>query len=257
MPGPAAIGFPNMREVSRRTNRAPQNPLDKSTLVSIYPKPVTFRNVTLMPGYWRLEAGSVQKPAITVIGTSSWWKDANIDEPLIEIVQGSIEIADALIKDFCNGLFAASTTSQPGMFYVPGCRYDTDGQIDEAATLKWIEKEYNALIQQAIQKQSNYYNNLLKFADSLWARSNGNPLVINEEMRMAARETGQTGRDWMSDFKNVGQVRCFACGGFKNPEYPICSSCRTIDPDHPKAHLIKTAEAPVFQNMAPVQQTKK
>ena len=32
------VGVPGLRGISRRTIRAPQNPLDKSTVVSIYPK---------------------------------------------------------------------------------------------------------------------------------------------------------------------------------------------------------------------------
>lgn len=228
----SAVGaFPNMRELNRRPIRGPENPLDKSTIVSIYPREVKIRNFTLSPGTWVFPAGSVETPSVTVIGSSSWYKDVGPDEPLIEIPQSSVQIADSLVKDYCNGMFACDMVdSMPGMFFVPG-----------AFAIQEIKTKYKNLLEQALVKQTNYYRTLLKYADSLWARSNGNPLTINDEMRLAAKTLGMQDKDWMKDHQNAGQVRCFACGSFKNPEFPICSACRTIDPEHPKAKLIKTA----------------
>lgn len=223
--------FPNMRELNRKPVRGPENPLDKSTIVSIYPRVVKIKNFTLSPGFWVIPGGSIETPSITVIGPSSWYKDVGPDEPLIEIPQSSVQIADSLVKDYCNGMFACDMVdSMPGLFFVPG-----------SLTLHEIKTKYKNLLEQALVRQTNYYRTLLKFADSLWARSNGNPLTINDEMRLAARTLGTQDKDWMKDHQNAGQVRCFACGSFKNPEFPICATCRTIDPEHPKAKLVQLA----------------
>jgi hypothetical protein len=237
----AVVGaFPNMREQMRRTVRGPVNPIDKSTLVSIYPRPVVFKNVTLSPGLWSLEAGSVEKPAILVIGPSSWFRDVGPDEPLIEIVQSSVQIAESLVKDYLNGMWCCNMhDSMPGLFFIPGEHTENS-----------IHKNYQHLIKAAVITQLNYWKNLIKYGDALWARSNGNPLVINDETRMAAKLLGVQDKDWMKDFQNQGQVRCFACGSFKSPDYPICQACHTIDPEHPNAHKIQRAATGPFVGLS-------
>lgn len=222
-------GFPNMRDLNRRTIRGPVNPIDKSTIVSIYPRPIKFQNVTLSPGRWYLEAGSAENPAMLVIGPSSWFRDVSLDEPLIEIVQSSVQIAESLVKDYMNGMFACNMAdSMPGLFFIPG----------KIKREQLMTGEYAPLLGEAITRQFNYYRTLVKYADALWARSNGNPLAIQDEMRMAAKALGKQDADWMKDHQAVGMVPCFACGDFKNPEYPICKSCHSVDPNHPKAHLL-------------------
>lgn len=222
--------FPNMREQMRRAVRGPVNPLDRSTIISIYPRPIKFKNVTLTPGRWYLPAGSVEEPAILTIGPSSWFKDVSLEEPLLEIVQSSVMIADSLVGDYLKGMFACNMgDSKPGLLFMPG-------EIS-AKDLKREEKFKNMMAKVLVQ-QNNYWQNLVKYADALWARSNGNPLALNDEMRMAARFLGLRDKDWMKDHARVDLVPCFACGEFKNPEYPICKSCHSVDPNHPKAHLI-------------------
>lgn len=235
-------GFPNLRQLTRVQQKGPVNPLDKSTLVSIYPKAIKFVNITLQPGRWFLEAGSVEKPALMVLGPSSWWKDVGPDEPLIEIVQSSVQIAESLVRDYLNGMFAVNQhDTLPGLFWVPG-------EVDSA--LLKSEKKYQNLLKNALTHQMNYYRTLIKYADAMWARSNGNPLVINDEMRLAARTLGLRDKDWMSDHRRAEMAPCFACGEFKNPEYAICKSCHTIDPNHPKASLIqRVAAIDPFQNL--------
>lgn len=225
-----AVGhFPNMREISRRAIRGPVNPLDKSTIVSVYPRPITFTNVTLSPGRWYLAAGSMEAPSLMTIGPSSWFRDVGIDEPLIEIAQSSVQIAESLVKDYMNGVFGCNMhDSMLGLFFVPG-----------KFSLTKLKEEYPELLGAAIKCQLNYYRTLIKYADSLWARSNGNPLAVNDEMRLAAKSLGLQDREWMREVQNVGMVRCFACGEFKSPEFPICKTCHSIDPSHPNAHLIR------------------
>lgn len=233
--------FPNMRELSRRTIRGPVNPLDKSTIVSIYPRNIKFKNITLSPGRWFLPAGSPENPSLVTIGPSSWFRDVGLDEPLIEIVQSSVQIAESLIKDYLNGMFACNMNdSMPGLFFVPG-----------KFTLPKLKEEYGELLGKAAVAQLTYYRTLIKFGDALWARSNGNPLCINDEMRMAAKALGTQDKDWMRDHINVGMVPCFACGEFKSPDFPICKACHSVDPNHPKAYLIRRFE-PVEDRDVPV-----
>jgi len=219
----------------RRTIRGPINPLDKSTIVSIYPKPIEERKPTISPGQFNIAAGSVQKPELLIVGPSSWWRDIDEDQPLLEIPVSSIQIADSVVRDYCNGILACDMDqSMPGLFYIPGAKLNAKNEPDYSATLAWVQKEYSNQLKAAERRQHNWYAVLVKLADSLWARSNGNPLAISDDMRMAARELNLSQvKDWMKDFQMVEMVRCKACGSLKNPQYPICAQCHFPDPDHP------------------------
>lgn len=227
-------GFPGLNW-KRRTIRGPINPLDKATVVSIYPKEIHERKVTIQPGEFHIHAGSIQHPQILVVGPSSWWRDIDEDQPLLEIPVGAIQIAESVVRDYCNGILACDMSeNMPGLFYVPGAKTDIKGTVDTSATLTWIKTEYKSALETAERRQKNWFSLLIKMADSLWARSNGNPLAISDDMRMAARELNLTQtKDWMKDFQMVDMVRCKACGSLKNPLYPICAACHFPDPDHP------------------------
>lgn len=224
-------GFPGWRELNRRTVRAPVNPMDKATVVSIYPKEIKEVKHTLQPGTWIIPAGSMEKPATVVVGPSSWWREIDPEQPLLEIPVASILIADSIVRDWCNGLLGVTMGEvMPGLFYIPG-----------EFTQAQVKKDYGNLLVIADMKQRKWYNELVKFADIAWATTNGNPLTINETMKMAARELGIDDRDWLKTYHAANMVRCFACGELKNPLFPICRYCRSVDPSHPKASEVRIA----------------
>jgi hypothetical protein len=186
----------------------------------------------LTPEWYHIEAGSVEKPAILVVGTARWWKDTSPEEPLIEIPVSSIQVADSVVTDYCNGILGCDMDqAMPGLFWIPG-----------AHTADKVLKEHKHLVNQAEAKQKQFYLNLIRHADSLWARSNGNPISISDDMRMAAIELNQRDKDWMGDHRAAEMVRCKACGSMKNPKYPVCSTCKAIDHEHSDAGKIKFAQ---------------
>lgn len=223
--------FPGM---NYRTNiiRGPINPLDKSTIISILPKEIDEVKHTLNPGRWIISPGSFNKPTFFTVGPSSWWREIYEDETFLEIPVSSIQIADSIIKDYSNGILACDMgDSKPGLGFIPG-EYN----------LEKLNKDYPNFLAKLKFQQSNWFSRLVKLADMLWARSNGNPLTICEDMRMAARELNLASvKDWMKDFSMVEMIRCFSCGTLKNPDYPTCPTCRAIDSSNPKSKDIKFA----------------
>lgn len=211
----------NIATARKRTIRAPINPMDRSTIVSIYPRKLEEKKHTIQPGIFRIPAGSVESPSILVVGPSSWWREIDEEQPLLEIPTSSIAIANSIVNDFCNGLLGCNMAdSMPGLFWVPG-----EYEVKDVKTHPKVKPLY----EQAVAKQKNYYLALIKLADGLWARTNGNPLIVSDDMRMAARELGQTGKEWMKDFIQQAQMdKCPACGSFVNLAYPICSNCKTV-----------------------------
>lgn len=215
-----AGGFPLMSDIKRRTIRAPVNPMDKSTVVSIFPKDVPPEiKPTIQPGVFKVGYGTYEKPFCLVVGPSSWWKELDENQPLLEIPQSSIVIADSIVKDWANGIFAVDLgENMPGWFYLPG-------EWTSAQVLAHKQAE----LDEANRKQRNWYQVLIKIADAMWARTNGNPLSISEDMRLAARELNLVNKEWIADQQVIDLVRCKACGNLKNPLYPVCANCKAID----------------------------
>ena len=234
--------FPGI-DWKRRTIRGPINPLDKATVVSICPKILHDKKYTLSPGEFVLEGGTLDKPSVLVVGPSSWWRDIDEEQPILEIPVSAITIAQSIVQDYCNGMVGCDMdSSRPGWFYVLGCKFTPKGEVDKEATINWIKTDFKTELEQAAARQKNWYSVLVKMGDSLWARSNGNPLVLSDDMRLAARELGiQATKDWMKDFLAIEMVRCKACGQLRNPAYPVCATCKNVDLSHPGAKDLKFA----------------
>lgn len=214
--------FPGLLNPMRRTTRAPINPMDKSTIVSIYPRKIEQLHYTITPGKYILQPGSYEKPSILNVGPASWWREIDETQPLLEITNSSVQVADSVIRDFCIGLLEVRLPNvMPGIFWVPG-EYNVAGIRDKFATQLVKAK----VIQEA------YYHALVRLADGLWARTGGNPLTISDDMRMAADQLGIKDKDWMKEFVLLSKTSCPACGSPRNPEYPVCPTCKAIvDPD--------------------------
>jgi hypothetical protein len=192
--------------------------LDKTTIVSIYPTEIEEKKPTISPGVFIIPAGSYENPSVTIVGPSSWWREIDEEQPLLEIPVSSVQIADSIIKDWANGILGCNMSdAMPGLFYIPG-----------ALTIVDIRKSYKHELDAAQVRQRNWYSALVKLADALWARSNGNPLSISDSMRVAAKEMNLT-KDWLKDFKMVDTVRCKACGALLNPMFPVCPTCKAIN----------------------------
>ena len=209
--------FPGMHALHRAV-RAPQNPLDKSTVVSIYPRNVDEHKCTIQPGTFHIPMGSRKSPGILVVGTSSWWKEFDEDQPMLEIPQSSIQVADSIVRDWANGLLCCDMGSaMPGLFYVPGNK-----------TQEEVLVEHEPQLNEAKAKQDNWYAALVKMGDTLWARSNGNPLSISDIMKTAAEELQFTDKPWLRDFATMKLDNCPACGQLRDANYPVCQHCHTI-----------------------------
>jgi len=210
--------FPGLGALARRVIRAPINPLDRSTVISIYPKDIVEVKHTIQPGIFKIPKGSYKVPSITVIGPSSWWRELDDSQPLLEIPVSSVQVADSIVKDYCNGLLASNMSdSMPGIFFVPG-EYDLTG----------ILSKHRTELETAKNRQQNWFANLVKIGDTLWSRSNGNPLAISDDMRLAAQELGLKDKPWLQDFSTIELSNCPACGTLRNGLYPVCQTCRAI-----------------------------
>lgn len=226
------VGLPAGLNPHQRVIRSHDNPLDKCTVVSICPKEIYEVKPTIQPGVFHIAAGSFEKPSILVVGSSSWWRDTGTDDQLLEIPTGSVGVARAIVTDYCNSLLGFSPNAMPGLFFVHGEK-----------TAMQIKVEFKKELEEAKVRQDNWYKELVSIADQLWARSNGNPLTISDDARLAAQELGLAkDKPWMQDFNTLLKVNCPACGFLIPGDFPVCGNCKTvINPEKFKALGLKFA----------------
>src|SRR5215510_13124008 len=240
----AGIGDLLNSHLRRRTIRGPIHPMDKATIVSIYPRIVPWKNPTVVPGEYLIPSGSLENPTIFIIGPSSWWKDVGLDQPLVEMPQNSMIMAKSVIDDYSTSIQEFTPDARPGLFFVPGCKYEADQVTpSEILTKSWILKEYKHLIDQAKARQANWFNALINRGDIDWARTNGNPNSVSDLMRVAANTLGIKDKPWMQNFKTVELRPCIACGNLVNYSFPVCQHCHhVINPEaYKKLNLVKAS----------------
>lgn len=203
---------------SQMVQRVMKNPIDKSTVVSVYPREIVEVKHTIFPGRFVIPAAPEGSFSTLVVGSSSWFREIDEDTPVIEIPVSSVEIAKAIITDYSNGLAGCNMFDKmPGLFYLLG---------------EWshekIKKEAVAELKAAEEKQLNWFKQLVVIADTLWSRTNGNPLSISDDARFAANKLNLKNKPWMGDFRSAALNNCPACGHMVNFNFPVCSNCKAV-----------------------------
>jgi hypothetical protein len=198
--------------------RQPLNPVDKCTVFSIYPKEIDEVKHTIQPGRFIIPAGKPEAPTRLVVGSSSWWREIDVDQPYLEIPNSSLQVANSIVNDYCNGLIGCNMDdAMPGIFFIPGI-----------ITVEQLLTEYKSTYDRAVVKQTNFWNSIINLTDILWANTGGNPLCVSGDARLACKELGIENKDWMQNFQNSGMVRCVACGTLRNPAFPVCGTCNRV-----------------------------
>ena len=119
----------------------------------------------------------------------------------------------------------------PGLFYIEGNH-----------TAKDIKTKFTHRLEDAKVKQNNWFTQICMIADASWVASGGNPRSVSDVQRMAAKLMGFEDKPWLKDYIMGQMHRCEACGGLRDPRYPICPNCKVIDLTHPKAKELKFAQ---------------
>lgn len=201
----------------RRTVRMYDSEFDRSTIVSMYPLEVMEIKHTIEPGRFYIPPASPAHPKLLIVTGSSWWRDIAPDEPMLEVPQPSHMVAHAIVNDHNRAMFGfEADKAHPALFWLPG-----------VVTLEELDKKFKAEKDKNIERQRAWFNNLIKEADKLWARTNGNPAAVPTIAKVAANEMGQK-RAWMESFSPEEVIKCPACGVLVNPAFPICANCKTV-----------------------------
>lgn len=208
-----------------KVSRLPKNPMDKCTIVSVYPRAIRDHKVSVFPGSLKIEAAPDGEFSLLVVGSASWYKEQQEGMPMLEVPISSMQVAEGFIRDYCNGLLGYTpNTSMIGLFYIPG-----EWDFKSIVTYKTPDgKTFKDLLKEARDKQNNWFKAIVNLSDTMWARSNGNPNSIGLDARLAAEKLGLKDKPWMQDFQSFEKKNCLACGTMVNPNFPVCPTCKAI-----------------------------
>lgn len=217
----ALVGVVKQPNIVRRAS----NPLDRATIISLLPKSVVETKTTLFPGKFEIPGAKPGEFELLVIGSSSWFRMIDEDQPLLEVVVSSYQLAESIVNDFCLGTFECNMVDcMPGLFFIPGSFNKTsiyNYKTEEGVT-------FALLLADAKQKQKNWLLKLVTAADENWARTNGNPRSVGDDSRFAAEVLQLKNKPWMQDFTAMQLVNCPSCGEMINKAYPVCKHCHAI-----------------------------
>lgn len=205
----------------------PKNPMDRCTIVSVYPREIVYDNPTVFPRRHVIPAGSADDFSILVIESGSFFIASQIEkQPPTEVQVNSAQLVESIIKDSVPTMSLASVSSSPGVFWCYG-------QYDKKSIYHYIEpvtlKKFEQLLNEARARQLNYWKDIVDDADYLWSASSGNPHAISDDARLAAKVLGlEKSKPWMANTIATELAPCPACGEMVNHMYAICKYCHNI-----------------------------
>lgn len=133
----------------------------------------------------------------------------------VERIELGENIAENLRGMLCNSQLGLGENACPGVFFVKG-----------ECTKEQIKEKYSKELAHAKLQQLNWYRNLVREADDVWAKFHQHRM-ISDLQRFAANCLQLKNRDWMA--ANFDVINCPACGAnLPNAEVTVCKECRTI-----------------------------
>ena len=211
----------------RMIYQLPRNPMDKSTIVSVFPKEIVEDKPTIFPGHFVIPAAVEGDFSLLVIDGSSYYSPSTIERmPPTEIQVNSAALAKAVVDDYLSATWlAAKGVRGPGVFWIPGA-------YDRVSILKYKDADgrtFGQLKEIAENQQKIWFGMVMDFADEIWARSNGNPRGIPDDAKIAAHYLGVAStKPWMENTVASVLEHCPSCGEMINLSYPTCKFCHAI-----------------------------
>lgn len=204
----------------------PKNPMDKTTIVSVYPREVVDVKPTLFPGRFVIPASTTDSFSLLVIEGASYFIPSPIEkQPPTEVQVNSMMLAESILHDSIPTMNLVTQGARPGIFCIPG-------EHNKLSIHKYKHadgREFKELLETAKGWQANYWTAVIDEADYFWSKSNGNPKVIPEDAKLAVKILGlEKVKPWMNNVVASELINCKACGEMINPNFPVCKHCHAI-----------------------------
>ena len=188
---------------------------DTATIISICPFPIEETKPGLVPNSFRIPAAALNDIEILNITNNVYCRQrVPVVGNILEIPILASTLAESIVNDRLTGQLLYSTTSKPGLFWVPGTYNKAEAKIKFAKEIKEVT-EY----------QNNWYIDLTKLADDDWNKYHQHKFITDMQ-RHAGRVLGLE-RDWLVEAAVASEKKCIACYSSMHVNAAICPTCRT------------------------------
>lgn len=187
----------------------------KVTFVSCMPRPISEQMPHINPSRYELPAAADRDFEVLVINDAIDNVYAGEGKHIARIESGE-SVAENMRLMICNSQLALGENAAPGVFWVAG-------ELTKAE----VKVRCVAELQRARLQQLNWYRNLVREADDVWAKFHQHR-TISDLQRFAA-QCLSVKREWTISIEEAESALCPACGSnLPNPNVTICATCKTI-----------------------------
>lgn len=181
------------------------------TMVSFVPFKVRTESPTVIPGSFELEPSDTVKPSTKIVPSDAfYWHDPGMDRPKMQIPVPEQEFARGVVRDYKASQIAIGANAEPALFFV-------EGMFDS--------RKHAELVTEHLEKQLNWFKLLVSTGDVDYNAAKGNPLVVSDLQRRAARLLNLE-RTWL-DVDTVNK-QCPVCRTNVHPLAIVCRECGNI-----------------------------
>lgn len=225
--GGFGIGEMEKPQIGKRViHSLPRNPLDKSTIVSLFPKEIIEFKPTIFPGKFIIPAAERDSFSLLTVEGASWYMPSAVERmPPMEIQVNSVELAKSIVNDYLSSIYLGDSTRGPGLFYVLG-KHDKKSILGYSDPV--TKQTFGDMLEVSKAKQKRWFLALIDASDRDWSKYGGSPLAILEDAKIAAELLGMGDKPWMANIQASNLSPCPACGEMINLNYPVCKHCHNI-----------------------------
>ena len=189
---------------------------DICTVISLLPIEIKERKPGLYPGEYIIPAAKERGDIGLLVIQEGIHYVPQLEHPAYRAVTPAREVAKSLVDDFRDGCLGLEEDAEPGLFWV-------FGEYEKAAA----KVSLRADIHNASVRQSKWFVNLVRIADTEWAQHPGNHNVISELMKHAAVHLGLD-KEWLVNPDQMALVNCPVCRTLVSAKAIVCGQCRAI-----------------------------
>jgi hypothetical protein len=187
----------------------------------------------VFPGRYQVPGAEKNSVAILIVERGMKKAERFDGMPPMEMVELSDVIASAIVRDYSEAQLGTDGTGGPGLGYVPNVILTKEEIVEGRQQVMVPESDSPIALKEIVQRlrvrQLNWFKNLVKFADDEWTRYHRHR-NISDLMRLAAVETGQITREWLSLDLIEEMVECQLCLTKIPARAIMCRDCGAVQP---------------------------
>lgn len=188
---------------------------DFVTLVSLIPINIREIKVGLNPSVFTLPAcRASDQPEVLELGEASFPIYTGDGKHIMQRVLAH-ELAESIIKDYCNSQALVEPDARPALFYVPGKQ-----------TREEVKLKHERQLKEALRMQRNWFELIIRDADDSWQRHHLHT-VISDFERQVCRYLGWN-REWLTELPEGNQSICPFCSSAIKPNAVVCLECKQV-----------------------------